>query len=205
MSDRHTSGLFTPGLLAFLAVDVVLVVTFVALAAVRLTAGPDAKPDQVATAEADPTTQGDPAAPDPAASDPGTEPAPEESPQDEPAPPEAVVALDRFVLPSGNIWCSMTEISAQCAIAEFSYTPPEPPADCAGTVGQVLTVTADAGAFLPCVTEVPAVPADTAVLEYGQASAVGQMTCFSSTNGATCRHNATGAGFSVARAGYRLD
>lgn len=184
--------LLTPGLRTFLAVDVVLVLTFLVLAVVVLAgreAGPGTTPE--------PTT--------PVAS--STSPPAEESPEAEAPPepePESVVALERFLMPSGNIWCTMTQTSASCTIFQFSYAPPPPPGDCAGTVGNVITVTADSGAFLPCVTAVAQPPEATPVLQYGQASTIGQMTCFSSENGATCRNDGTGAGFSVARAGYTL-
>ena len=185
--------LLTPGLRTFLAVDVVLVLTFLVLAVVVL-AGRGAGP-------------GGPGEPTTPLTSPTDSPPAEESPEEAAPPepePESVVALERFLMPSGNIWCTMTQTSASCTIFQFSYTPPAAPGDCAGTVGNVITVTADSGAFLPCVTTVAQPPAATPVLEYGQASAIGQMTCFSSENGATCRNNETGAGFSVARAGYTL-
>lgn len=189
-SEGHVR-LLTPGLRTLLAVDVVLVITFLVLAVVVLagnSAGPGPTPGAATVVTPTPT------------------PPAEESPDaGEPAAPDAVVALDRFLLPSGNIWCTMTETSASCTIFQFSYAPPTAPADCAGSVGNVITVTADSGAFLPCVTTVAQAPEATPVLAYGQASTIGEMTCFSSENGATCRNDATGAGFSVARAGYRLE
>lgn len=194
MSDHgERPPLLTPGLRTFLAIDVVLVLTFLVLAVVVL-----------AGREAGPAVTSEPTTP---VTSPTASPPAEESPEAE-APadpgPESVVALERFLMPSGNIWCTMTATSASCTIFSFSYTPPPPPGDCAGTVGNVITVTADSGAFLPCVTAVAQPPEATPVLQYGQASTVGQMTCFSSENGATCRNDGTGAGFSVARAGYTL-
>ncbi len=184
--------LLTPGLRTFLAVDVVLVLTFLVLAVVVL-AGREAGPGP-----SEPTT--------PVASATDSPPAEENPEAEAPASPEpeAVVALERFLMPSGNIWCTMTATSASCTIFQFSFTPPVAPGDCTGSVGNVITVTADSGAFLPCVTAVAQPPEATAVLQYGQASTIGQMTCFSSENGATCRNDSTGAGFSVARAGYTL-
>lgn len=176
-----------PGWTTFLVIDAILVTTFLVLLVMQLAAG---SPD-------------DGAAPVP------TESAATEEPETTPEPtaptaPEENQALETFVLPSGNIWCSMTETSATCTIGSFTYTPPEKPADCAGAVGQVFSVTAAEGATLPCVTTAPPRPEGAAVLEYGQASTIGDMTCQSSKNGATCRHNPTGAGFSVARAGYTI-
>lgn len=176
-----------PGWTTFLVIDAILVATFLVLLVMQLaTASPPgdrAAPIATATTEPEPETTPEPTAP---------------------APPEENQALEEFVLPSGNIWCSMTETSATCTIGSFTYTPPEKPADCTGAVGQVFSVTAAEGATLPCVTTAPPRPEGAAVLEYGQASTIGEMTCQSSKNGATCRHNPTGAGFSVARAGYTI-
>jgi len=175
-----------PGWTTFLVIDAILVTTFFVLLVMDLTSGaPDdrAAPVVTQTAEAEPETTPEPTAP---------------------TAPDENTALEAFVLPSGNIWCSMTETSATCTIGTFTYAAPEKPAECAGAVGQVFSVTAAEGATLPCVDAVPPRPEGAAVLEYGQASTIGEMTCHSSRNGATCRHNPTGAGFSVARAGYTI-
>lgn len=172
-----------PGLTAFLAVDVVLVVVFVVLLATTL-GGRDA-PDE-------PSTTGE------------QTPQAEESPEEEPAEePEDVGALQAFVLPSGNIHCAMSETSATCTILQFQFEPPAPPDGCAGTVGHTLTVEAGSPASFACVEgDPPPVPEGTPVLEYGEQSTVGEMTCSSSENGVLCRHDASGQGFAVARAGY---
>jgi hypothetical protein len=182
------AGLGT-GWTTFLAVDAILVVTFLVLLVMQVASGQSGH-----TAAPGPTTQTSSSSPEPETSPEPTAPtAPEENQE-----------LTEFILPSGNIWCSMTETSATCAIGQFSYTPPGKPASCTGTVGQVFEVTAEDGATLPCVQEVPPRPRDATALEYGQASTIGEMTCYSSKNGATCRHNPTGDGFSVARAGYTI-
>lgn len=196
MSDSATGSraggptLSPTGFTTFLVVDAILVLTFVVLLVMHLVNSSAGGP--------------------PAAGGPATETSatPTEEPETTPEPtaptaPAESAALAEFVLPSGNIWCSMTETSATCTIGSFSYTPPEAPAGCTGVVGPVLTVTAEEGASMPCVPEAPPRP-DAPVLEYGQASTVGDMTCHSSRNGATCRHNPTGEGFSVARAGYTI-
>ncbi|HWS58998.1 MAG TPA: hypothetical protein VN257_10690 [Actinotalea sp.] len=189
MSDPSTSpaagpvgrlASLTPGLRALLVLDVVLVLVLLVLLALHLvnSVAADAPPTSTAPVEDTPEVS-----------------APE-------APADAET-LSVFRLPSGNIWCEMTETSATCTIVQFSFTPPEPPPDCTGTVGNLLSVTAGQEPTMPCVTQPVGGPPDGAVvLEYGQASTIGEMTCHSSTNGATCRHNPTGAGFSVARGGY---
>lgn len=176
----------SPGMTTFLVVDVILVLTFLIVLAMNLTT------DRDPSADAAPASS--------ASSEPETDP--EES---APPEPENAEAVAEFQLPSGNIHCSMTETSATCTIVSFSYTPPELPAGCAGTVGNILLVTAAEGASLPCVEAPPAgAVAGTPVLEYAQASTVGEMTCTSSPNGVYCQHNPTSKGFSVAKAGYRL-
>ncbi len=134
----------------------------------------------------------------------GTDSAVEQTPDSTiPADPTDPAELSAFVLPSGNIWCAMTPTSATCTIANFTFTAPPAPADCAGTVGNTLEVVAGQEAQMVCVVgEPPAVPSGAPTLEYGEASTVGEMTCHSSTNGVTCRDNPTGNGFSLARAGY---
>lgn len=176
-----------PGWTTFLVIDVVLVLTFLVLLAM-----------QVVNTPSSPTAG-------PAVTGSGS-PEPETTPeQSAPGQPDENTVLAEFVLPSGNVWCSMTETSATCTILQFSYERPATPEGCAGAVGNQLSVTADGPATFPCVEGDPPGPAQgLPVLEYGQASTIGEMTCFSSTNGATCRHNPSGNGFSVARAGYQI-
>ncbi|WP_372593157.1 hypothetical protein [Actinotalea sp.] len=175
----------SPGMTTFIVVDVILVLTFLALLALLGTGGSQV-PTPVASAS---TTDGPETTPDSSA----------------PTAPTDAETLTSFVLPSGNIWCSMTETTAACTILQYTFTPPAVPEGCDGTVGNVLQVTAGEEAALACVVGEPQrAPAGTITLEYGQASTVGEMTCHSSTNGATCRHNPSGAGFSVARGGYTL-
>lgn len=175
------------GMTTFLVVDAILVVTFLVLLVMHVvnsSGGGSAPPAAAATSDA-----------------PSAEP--ETTPEaTAPSAPADNQGLAEFVLPSGNIWCSMTETSATCVIGQYSFAPPTPPPGCTGIVGPVFTVTAADGAEQPCVPEVPPRPDDAPVLEYGQASTIGEMTCYSSRNGATCRHDPTGEGFSVARAGY---
>ena len=185
----HRGGLrlSSTGLTTFLVVDAILVLTFLVLLVLNLTGGSGAP-------------SGPAAAP---ATTPSSTAAPETTPEvTAPVAPAENQALETFVLPSGNIWCSMTERSATCTIGQFTFAAPTPPPGCTGVVGPVFVVTADEGAAQPCVPEVPPRPADAPTLEYGQASTIGEMTCYSSRNGATCRHDPSGAGFSVARAGW---
>ena len=167
----------------FAIVDGVLVLTFLVLLVMHLASGPAPSPVSAPVTTSTPT------------SEPETTPEPSA-----PADPAQNEGLTEFVLPSGNIWCTMTETSATCTIGTFSYAPPE--GECAGVIGPVLTLSAAEAPSMPCVDAAPTRPRDAAVLEYGQASTIGEVTCHASQNGATCRHDPSGAGFSVARAGY---
>ena len=175
------------GLKAFIALDVVLVLAFIAVLASVLAGrgGPEPEAGSTATATATPQAE---TTPEPTA----------------PAEPETPQNLTDFVLPSGNIVCTMSETAATCTILEFSYEPPPPPEGCPGPVGSTLTVNAEGAGFVcPQAEPVPAAET-TPVLEYGEGSTLGDITCLSSQNGVFCRHDPSGAGFSLARAGTQL-
>ena len=187
---RGGLSLSPTGMTTFLVVDAILVVTFLVLLVMHLVNSAGA-PGAPPVAEATGT--------------PSSSAVPETTPEaTAPTVPPDNQALAAFLLPSGKIWCSLTETSATCAIGQYSFAPPTPPPGCTGVIGPVFTVTAADGADQPCVPEVPPRPDDAPVLEYGEASTIGEVTCHSSRNGATCRHNPTGEGFSVARAGYTI-
>lgn len=180
-----------PGMTIFLVVDVLLVLAVAVVLAAYLSGGDAADP----RADATPTTSGSPTTRPTA--DP-TQPAPTSSATAEPAGPGT------FALPSGNIACEVTADAATCTIAD-STAEVVPVEGCAGSVGQVVTVTAE-GASTPCLQGALPGPAaaGTPVLEYGQSTTVGDFTCTSSTSGASCTHDPSGAGFTLARAGHQL-
>jgi len=113
-------------------------------------------------------------------------------------------AATTFALPSGNIACEITSDAATCTIASSKATPPADP-KCKGVLGLVLKVTAK-GATMPCVEgDPPGVAVEgTPTLEYGQSKTSGDFTCTSSSTGVTCRHDPSGKGFQLARAGSKL-
>jgi len=98
----------------------------------------------------------------------------------------------------------MTADAATCTIASSTATPPTD-ATCTGVIGLKLTVTAT-GASRPCVegAKPDVAAAGTPVLAYGQTKTVGAFTCTSSSNGVTCKHDPTGKGFKLERAGSSL-
>lgn len=172
-----------PGLTAFLAVDVVLVLVLVGLAVAAL----------VERGGREPVTMPE-----------ESTPAAEESPDaTAPAGPDDAEAVEVFVLPSGNIWCAMDEVQATCTILSIAYERPEPREGCDVELGQVIRVTSDGVVDYAC--EAPQEPpADATELDYGEGSTIGEMSCLSSRNGAHCRHDPSGAGFTVARAGVTV-
>ncbi|WP_136520503.1 hypothetical protein [Cellulomonas telluris] len=173
MAGRGLAGL-SPGMKAFLAVDVVLVVVLVVLLFALRGGGPDegAAGGPTATGTAAPTGEAT-------------------------AEPEPV----SFVLPSGNIGCDMTAGGVECRIASFTYAPPQV-AGCEGTTGNVVRLDAQGFAFACVEDEPPAVAAPGATrLEYGRETTVGDWTCGAGTDGVTCT-GPGGVGFRLARADW---
>ena len=138
-----------PRTTTFLVVDAILLLTFLVLTVMQVLNNTQ-------------TPRAEPAASSSSTSEPESTPE-----QTAPTIPADNQALTEFVLPSGNIWCSMTETSATCAIGQFSYAAPTPTAACTGTVGSVFSVTAAEGATLPCVDAVPPRPEGATMLKYG--------------------------------------
>ncbi len=175
-----------PGMTAFVVVDVLLVLAALVALTLYLSDG---------------RTGGDPAAGEsPGAGSTGTT-----APGDGRSPTtDASSGPGTFALPSGNIACEITGEAASCTIAD-STAEAVPVEGCAAPAGQLVRVTAD-GAETPCPRGALPGPAaaGTPVLEYGESTTVGDFTCTSSTSGVTCRHDPSGAGFSLARAGHRL-
>ncbi|MGO3485365.1 MAG: hypothetical protein ACTINV_14870 [Cellulosimicrobium funkei] len=112
---------------------------------------------------------------------------------------------ETFASESRNITCEVTDVSATCVIAQLG-TQPAPVDGCDGTVGYKVVLDADGSVDQPCVpaAEQPQpAPGDTAILDYGTSKTVGPFTCDSAETGMTCRDDATGKGFTIARAGIR--
>ncbi len=134
-------------------------------------------------------------------------------------PPAGALTLTEFAAPSRNIVCRIGPDSATCTIASFAYpTPPvtsasassststsssSPTACTGGTVGHLFVVTKD-GVQIPCLPgpAPAAAPAGMPVLAYGTATSVNGFTCSSDPSGILCRHDESGHGFKIARAGF---
>jgi hypothetical protein len=118
--------------------------------------------------------------------------------------PTAVVHLQTFRSPSGNIGCAMFEGGARCDIRKREWSPPPQPASCSEEVdfGQGLTVSHDGKASFVCAGDTTLDPS-AAPLEYGEASELGGTICMSNTEGVTCANHA-GHGFFISIGSYRF-
>jgi len=199
VSDGAGRGL-SPAVRAFIALDVVLVLVFVVVLLVnRSDAGEE--PATAATTTSETTA----ASPSTGSSGETTTPSGEESTGEETGDPESESAR-LFASPSGNIMCSITEDGASCSIAELAEEGLVEDESCDGTVGHVVRVSAEGGAERPCVEgKGPGkAPAATPELAYEDSTSAFGYTCTSSRSGIICRHDESGHGFSIARAGSSL-
>jgi len=165
------------GWIAFIVVDVVLIVMAVAFA-VQIFTSSSPEPGDVAAGGAPSATASSEA----------------------PAAPET---LARFAAPSKNITCTITTETATCGIAELNQQP-APVDECDGTKGYVVSVDAQGEIALPCVppSEQPKRAGKKIdVLDYGKSVTEGDFTCTSAESGMSCRYDPSGQGFSIARAG----
>jgi hypothetical protein len=172
----------SPGWIAFIALDVILVGIVVAFAINLAGGAPGPAPAEGAGTSVE---------------------APAETP-DAPAenPGPVAVTGESVTSPSRNITCTIGEQGVSCGIAELA-TQPAPVDGCTGTTGYLVTLTA-AGVEIPCVPtadQPKKAGDDVAVLDYDQTKTVGSFTCTSSKSGMRCTDSETGKGFNVAKAG----
>jgi hypothetical protein len=125
-------------------------------------------------------------------------------PEDKIEAPTAVVHLQTFRSPSGNIGCAMFEGGARCDIRKREWSPPPHPASCSQEVdfGQGLTVSHDGKASFVCAGDTTLDPSATS-LEYGEASELGGTICMSRSEGITCANHA-GHGFFISIQSYKI-
>jgi hypothetical protein len=125
-------------------------------------------------------------------------------PEDKVEAPTAVVHLQSFRSPSGNIGCIMFEGGARCDIRKRDWAPPARPASCPEQVdfGQGLTVGHTGQASFVCAGDTALDPS-APQLAYGEASELGGTQCISSSDGITCA-NHSGHGFFVSIQSYKL-
>ena len=194
---RGTGLRLSTGMRVFLAVDRVLVVVFLVLLA---TNRPSGEPEAGAGASVSRESQTSAAAPETTSS--SAEREVEESPSPEETSEEPLL----FASPSGNIQCSVTADAASCTISSVADGALIEDDSCEGTVGHVVRVDSFGEAERPCLLDDPPkqAPKSMPVLDYEESNAAFGFTCTSSRSGIICRHEETGHGFSVARAGSSL-
>jgi hypothetical protein len=125
-------------------------------------------------------------------------------PEDKIEEPTAVVHLQSFRSPSGNIGCVMFEGGARCDIRKREWSPPAHPSSCPGQVdfGQGLSVDHTGSASFVCAGDTALDPSGTP-LDYGEASEVGGTQCISRSEGITCA-NHSGHGFFISIQSYKI-
>ena len=173
------------GMIAFILVDVILVlaVVIVAFVTFRGPSSPSTPAATTTTSSAAPTVAGE-----------------------VPAPVERTGTARTFASPSGNITCTVDETGARCGIASLANDP-APVEGCDGSVGHVYVVTPEGVPEVPCVSkdEKPAkAKKSVEVLDYGEVVREFGYTCMSEEAGVTCTDDTTGRGFTLARAGGEI-
>lgn len=175
------------GMIAFILVDVVLVLAVVIVAFVTFR-GP-----------------GSPSTPAPTTTTARSSASPSAAGED-PAPVERTGTARTFASPSGNITCTIDETGARCGIASLANDP-APVEGCDGSVGHVYVVTTAGVPEVPCVSKddkPKKAGKKVDVLDYGAVAREFGYTCTSEEAGVTCTDDTTGRGFTLARAGGEI-
>jgi hypothetical protein len=180
----------------------VVLVVAVVLAAIVILGGDDGEPTaSPATTSSAPVSPDATATTAPEPSEPTTQPSTETTPPDEGPTEEPTL----FASPSGNITCAISAEGARCGIAQLASKPASIDT-CDGSVGYVYIVT-EAGVEVPCVAKgdrPKTAEGGTSVLDYGEEATGFGFTCESAEDGVTCRNDASGRGFQLARAGGQV-
>ena len=172
----------SPGWIAFIALDVLLVIAAIVFA-VNLLGSPDTS---ASGGGESPTAEQ------------STEPEAEEGLET-----DGGAGVETFAAPSLNITCTISADAATCGIAQLDQKP-APDASCGGASGYVAKVDPTGNVTQPCVSkkdQPKKAGGDVAILKYDATKKAHGFTCTSAQTGMTCVSDATGSGFSIARAG----
>jgi hypothetical protein len=172
----------SPGWIAFIALDVLLVIAAIVFA-VNLLGSPDTSASGGGESSA---------------AEQSTEPEAEEGLET-----DGGAGVETFAAPSLNITCTISADAATCGIAELNQKP-APDASCGGASGYVAKVDPTGNVTQPCVAkndQPKKAGGDVAILKYDATKKAHGFTCTSAKTGVTCVADATGSGFSIARAG----
>lgn len=112
--------------------------------------------------------------------------------------------LESFQTADHDIGCIAIGHNVRCDIRNRSWSPPPRPADCPGEVdfGQGIEVGKASSRFV-CAGDTALNPSAT-VLADGTTTGTGDITCEAGGGGITCASEATGHGFFLSSARYRL-
>lgn len=171
----------SPGWIAFIALDVVLVVAAIVFA-VSLFSSSDEDPTGGASSTAEQSAE--------PSADGGLE-------------TNGGAGVETFAAPSLNITCTISADAATCGIAQLDQKPAPDPS-CDGASGYVAKVDPTGNVTQPCVgkkDQPKKAPGSTAILQYGQSKTAHGFTCASAETGMTCVSDSTKTGFTIARAG----
>jgi hypothetical protein len=119
-----------------------------------------------------------------------------------PLPPKSIGPSVDFMMPSGNIYCTMhVGGGVRCNIRQRDWAPPAKPADCNLDFGPGLVLYTDA--HFVCAGDTVAAFGGP-VLPYGSTIREGPTECRSDEVGLTCTNLESGHGFLLSAAEYRL-
>lgn len=170
----------SPGWIAFIALDVLLVIAAIVFA-VNLLGSPTGSTGGNPSASAEQSTE----------------------PEEEGLETDGGPDVETFAAPSLNITCTISADAATCGIAKLDQKP-APDASCGGASGYVAKVDPSGNVTQPCVPkkELPKTASDDVeILGYGSQKQAHGFTCTSADTGMTCTADSAGSGFSIARAG----
>ncbi|MFC8796726.1 hypothetical protein ACFT2C_03250 [Promicromonospora sp. NPDC057138] len=171
----------SPGWIAFIALDVLLVVAAIVFA-VSLFNSPGSSPTDDNTPAAEQSAE--PSAETGLETDGGAD-------------------VETFAAPSLNITCTISADAATCGIAQLNQKP-APDDSCGGASGYVAKVDPSGNVTQPCIgkkDQPKKASGDIAILDYGQTKKAHDFTCTSADTGMTCVADSTKTGFSIAKAG----
>lgn len=108
---------------------------------------------------------------------------------------------DQFIMPSGNIACSLTD-KAICVVYETDAAITNADNCPGGVLGHAFQLESDGKVTQLCTGKSPVKPASgIATLAYGEERTVGPYTCASTRDGVTCKSTQNGHGFTLSRGG----
>jgi hypothetical protein len=122
-----------------------------------------------------------------------------------PATAYASPAPHKFITPSGNIWCLVSDGTngVVCEIREHTYTAPPKPTDCPLAWGDRVSLEPGSAPEVHCHGDT-IFETGTPTLPYGQARSAGPVRCESQPTGVTCTEATSGHFFRISRESLEL-